>query len=158
MFAGRYFHSIDSKNRLMIPARYRDVLAEEKVRGLYATVDVFEGDRYLALYPTKGWEELLKRNEELARRDPDIALYVRKLLWDAEQLVPDKQGRLMMPERLMESAGLGNRVVLVGQGGHLEVWDEMRWKAFDAKAAGQLPKLQAKIYGQPDLAVRVQKP
>ena len=158
MFAGRYEHSIDAKNRLMIPARFRDVLAKESDRNLYVTVDVFDGEKFLAAYPSTAWAERMREDEALARKDPKIALYVRKVSWDAEIVKPDKQSRLVLSDRLIGAAGLGREVVLVGQGARMEVWDAARWRAVDARATERLANLQSQTYGRPDLSVKIEKP
>lgn len=120
MFIGEHSHTIDSKGRLSIPAKYRRDLAE----GIVATRGL---DRCLFLYPKRGWEAIAKRLAELPISQKKSRAFTRLMLagaWDADI---DQQGRLVIPEYLRAYAGIKKQVTVAGLYNRLEVWDEDRW-------------------------------
>ena len=121
MFFGEYEHSIDDKSRLTLPARFRDALGSGVVlgKGLDANVDV---------YPRASWTDVVEERlagsiRSRARRASCSASSSRGVV-DA---VPDKQGRVLVPPKLAERAGLEREVVVVGNYDHLEIWDRAAW-------------------------------
>jgi transcriptional regulator MraZ len=130
MFFGEYEHTIDDKNRLTLPARFREALAEGIVltRGLDACLDVFAREV---------WQERVA--SRLAELDP-LAAETRKLkrfffsaAADAEL---DKQGRVLVPPALARHAKLGREVVVAGVHDHLEIWDRRAWAEHVAVVEG----------------------
>ena len=117
MFLGEYEHTIDDKNRLTLPARFRDALADGVVltRGLDACLDV---------YPRSDWDALVEA--QLATLDPfsrearDLRRFFFSAASDAEL---DKQGRVLVPPALIRHGKLGREVVVAGINDHLEIWD-----------------------------------
>ena len=121
MFLGEYEHTIDDKNRLTLPARFRDALADGVVltRGL---------DECLDVYPRSDWNALVEA--QLATLDPfsrearDLRRFFFSAASDAEL---DKQGRVLVPPALTRHARLGREVVVAGVHDHLEIWDRAAW-------------------------------
>ncbi len=122
MFLGQYTHTLDGKGRVTIPSRFRDDLRGEVVltRGL---------DQCLTLYPMSVWEELAQKVNHLPITDPRGRALRRVFFADAVNMVPDRQGRILIPERLRAYAGLdlGQEVVVVGLDRFLELWNSERW-------------------------------
>jgi len=122
MFLGQYQYTLDSKGRVTIPSRFRDELVGEVVltRGL---------DRCLAGYPMDVWSELVQKVNALPITDPRGRALRRIFFADAVNVEPDRQGRVVVPERLREYAGLepGSEVVIVGLDRFLELWEPQRW-------------------------------
>ena len=116
MLLGAYDHSIDDKNRVTLPARFRASFQEGLVltRGMYAKAD---------------WEQLVQ--SRLATLDPlsrESRLMQRFFFSGAAEVEPDKQGRVMVPQALVEAAGLTKDVVVAGVYDHLEIWDRATWR------------------------------
>jgi MraZ protein len=122
MLLGEFEHTIDEKNRLTLPAKFRQALAPGLVltRGLDACVGV---------YPAADWYRL--RESRLAELDPfsaEARALQRFFYAGAVETEPDRQGRVMLPPALIEHGGLGREVTVVGLGDRLEIWDRAAWR------------------------------
>jgi MraZ protein len=130
MFFGEYEHTIDDKNRLTLPARFRDALAAGVVltRGLDECLDVFS---------RADWDVLV--DGRLAPLDPfskearELKRFFFSAASDAEL---DKQGRVLVPPALARHARLGREVVVAGVHDHLEIWDRAAWADHVTKVEG----------------------
>ena len=122
MFLGEYRHSIDNKDRLTIPARYRELLDEGAyiLRGL---------DRNLMVYTSKAFDILSRRIFQMNTADPLARTLRRLVIGSASRVEIDKAGRILIPEFLCQKAGIlcDHEVVLVGQGDYFEIWSSEEW-------------------------------
>ncbi len=120
MFLGRFEHSIDTKGRLALPARYRDNLADGVVvtRGF---------DSCLLIYPMAVWSPLASKVSQLSISDPDVRALRRLLFSEAADLELDKQGRILIPSDLRNYAELDREAVIVGMHTFIEIWSPARW-------------------------------
>ncbi len=118
---GTFERSLDAKDRLMLPARLQEDLGYE----CYLTMGV---DRCLALYPESSWQVFTRRFMDLpvsqGRR-------MRSLFANAVKCRPDSQGRIGIPARLKEYAGIGKDVAIIGVHNRAEIWDLNAWRASD---------------------------
>ncbi|MBP5159175.1 MAG: division/cell wall cluster transcriptional repressor MraZ [Lachnospiraceae bacterium] len=121
MFMGEFNHTIDNKNRVIVPARFRDGLGDRFVvcAGL---------DGCLYLYPMKDWEEFAAGLMELPFTKEARELQ-RHFMQSASECELDKQGRILIPGKLRSFAGLIKDVVFVGVIGKIELWDPERLEA-----------------------------
>ena len=105
MFMGEYGHSLDPKGRLIIPSKFREALGERFVitRSL---------DPCLCIYAMEDWQRQL----------------VRFFLSGANEVEPDRQGRVLIPGNLREAAGIDRDVILVGVGSRIEIWSREAWE------------------------------
>lgn len=120
MFLGEFVHTIDEKGRLTIPARFRDDLEG----GLVVTCGI---DRCLAIYPMKAWKRLAKKVSALPMTDRRARAFRRLVFANASDSIPDKQGRVLIPPRLREYAGLDGAVVVTGLNTYIELWNSDSW-------------------------------
>lgn len=120
MFLGEYTHTIDGKGRLTIPARFRGMLAA----GLVVTRGF---DQNLIVFPLDGWKELANRIGERPLSDEDMRAFRRRVFSGAVDLVPDKQGRILMPSYLRDFASIDGEVVIAGMYDYLEIWSAEAW-------------------------------
>ncbi|HEX6137128.1 MAG TPA: division/cell wall cluster transcriptional repressor MraZ [Casimicrobiaceae bacterium] len=130
---------LDAKGRLAIPARHRDGLAAGNDGHLVVTAD---HGGCLLIYPLTTWEPIQARLMELSSFDDKIRSLQRLIVGHADDVEIDAAGRILIPPALRRYAGLDKRVVLVGQGQKLELWDEMKWQAQVARTVafpGALP-------------------
>lgn len=123
MFIGEYSHTIDTKGRLSVPAKFRQHLKEGVVvtRGL---------DHCLFVYSKKEWETIATKLAQLPFSQKKSRAFTRLMLagaWDAEL---DSQGRIMVPEYLRTYATVTKRVVVTGLYNRLEIWDEAAWQHY----------------------------
>jgi len=123
--------SLDSKGRLGVPARYREALYLYGEGRLVMTADP---SRCLLIYPQPVWEPIQKKLMALSSFDERIRTLQRLLVGYADDVTLDGAGRALVAPSLRQYAQLDHRVVLVGQGGHFELWDEGLWQAQMAQA------------------------
>ncbi len=121
MFLGQYVHSFDEKNRLTVPAKYRELISEGAfvVQGL---------DRNLMVLTPAAFDIIYQRIMAMNLTDPTARLLRRIILGNASQLEVDKAGRILLPQNLREFAGLNQEAVLVGQGDYFEIWEPALWQ------------------------------
>ena len=121
MFMGEYNHTIDVKGRLIVPTKFREQLGE-------AFVVAIGNDGCLAFYTNESWKDLITKIQALPANEK-IRNYVRIVIGSSDTLVTDKQGRVLIPGKLREHAGLEKDVVLVGVIDKIEVWDKKKYEA-----------------------------
>ncbi len=122
MFMGEYSHSVDAKGRIIIPAKYREELGEKFVitKGM---------DGCLFVLPEEAFRELTDQLKALPLSVKDSRTLVRHFSGAAAEGELDKQGRVLVPAKLREHAGLDKDVVLVGVLDKIEVWSRERWES-----------------------------
>ena len=133
MFHGAVQLNLDSKGRLAIPARYRDMLLAHCAGQLVLTADA---DGCLLLYPQPEWQPIREKLMQLSAFNSRIRALQRFLVGHAEDVVMDTAGRVLISPTLRNYAVLDKRVMLIGQGNKFEVWDEARWQAQHEKMTG----------------------
>lgn len=125
---GQYQHSVDAKGRLFIPAKLRDELGDT----FYVTISAT--DRCLTVYSEAGWQRLTEQFESLpytkARK------VIRLIYSNAAKCEPDSQGRILLPQKLREYAGLKKDVVVAGVSTRAEIWDAEKWAELEAQELG----------------------
>lgn len=127
MFRGVHHLSLDAKGRMAMPARQRDRLQSLCAGQLVATIDT--QSRCLLVYPLPTWEDLEREIQKLPTLNPAVRRFQRLLIGYASDIECDGSGRVLMPPSLREYARLERKVVLVGQGNKMELWDEDTWLA-----------------------------
>ena len=118
-------HTIDSKNRMSLPAAFRQRLQ----RGSNAPPILTNANRCLDLYPFEDWEEFEERIVSIAAVDPEAQSYARMMISGATECPIDKQGRILVPPHLRSYAGLEREVTVAGVGPKIELWDAARFEA-----------------------------
>ena len=120
MFMSEYNHTIDAKGRLIIPAKFREVLGQEFV--------VSKGmDGCLFVYANDDWNAFEQKLTSLPLINKEARKFARFFLAGAAQVELDKQGRILLPAALREFAELDKDVVLVGVGSRVEIWSKEKW-------------------------------
>ncbi len=120
MFMGTYGHSIDAKGRVIVPAKFREVLGDSFV----VTLGL---DGCLFVYPEEEWEDFVKQLKELPGSKEARKLQ-RYFMEGAAPCDVDKQGRVLIPSSLREKVGLDKDVVFVGVMSKIEIWSKERWE------------------------------
>lgn len=127
-YLGSYQHQIDEKGRLSLPAPFRREAADEPM----VLVRVF--DDALSLLPQATWAGVAEGLREVQRRNPGMRARVLAITAQATEVVPDKQGRILVPPRLQQAVGIDGQVLIVGAIDRIELWNPER---FDAATARQ---------------------
>ena len=144
MLLGEYAHTIDDKNRLTLPAKFRERLADGGVvtRGL---------DGCLYLFPRDQWDSLAEgRLAELDLLSREGRLMQRHFFSAAVEAEPDKQGRIMLSPALIEHAKLGREVVVAGVYDHLEIWDRAVWREHLTEVEGSAQHVAERLAAKRD--------
>ncbi len=129
MLLGEYKHTIDSKGRIIIPSKFREKLGENFIvtRGL---------DGCLFGYPAKEWEEVEEKLQKLPMAKRDARKFTRFFYSAATECKIDKQGRVNLPQKLIDFADIEKNCYLVGVSNRFEIWSEENWDTFTEEAEG----------------------
>jgi transcriptional regulator MraZ len=148
VFNGRFDHAIDEKGRVSIPARFRDVLEREGHDRMYITNFIFERERLLELYPPAEWERMVKKFADRKTGDRAAQLFETFYIGGAHEVQVDRQGRILIPPKLREFAGLGREVTFSARHNRFQLWDRATLDKILKSAEEQLladPEFLAKI-------------
>ncbi len=127
---GQYEHALEARNRLFIPARFREHLA---ARRAVLTLGL---DGCLFLYPETAWGTLTARLRQQADSTPDMRAFVRVFFSHAFPVELDRQGRILIPQTLLGLAGIRREAVIIGVNDRVEIWGRERWAAYRRRAQG----------------------
>lgn len=122
MFLGEFSHTLDGKGRLTIPSKFRERLDA----GLVVTRSPM--DRCLLVFPMSEWEKIAAKVSELPLADPRSAQLRRAFFSAAEDLTLDKQGRVLLSQRLRDLAQIDNEIVVAGVNTFIELWQPTLWQ------------------------------
>ena len=138
MLIGEYIHTLDTKKRLSLPAKFRKELGKEVVvtRGL---------DNCLFVYSLKEWEKISDRLGELSIGQSDTRGFNRFMLSGAVEVDVDYAGRILIPEFLKGFAELTNKVILAGIHNRIEIWNEKAWSLYKKKIERKADQLAEKL-------------
>ena len=143
MYLGSYQHQIDDKGRLSLPAPFRDRSgADEGMVLVHAFPDC------LTLYPLATWADVVTRLRERLRLEPEARPWVLRITSNAQEVSPDKQGRILVPQRLQEAVGISGAATVVGNIDRVEIWDPDRFAGMsDDIPEADASRLRHQIFG-----------
>jgi len=122
MFLGQYRHSLDDKGRMIVPARFRDLLT--------GTIYVTQGfDQNLRVLPEAAFVSIYERVTEMSSTNPTARQLRRLIFSTAQQVDIDNNGRILIPKYLREVANLSSEAIVVGVGEALEIWSPEAWNS-----------------------------
>ncbi len=123
MLLGEYEHTIDGKNRVTLPARFRAAFAQ----GVFLARGV---DRCVVLYTPESWERHISSRlggmDQMSRRTRDMRRLIYAGAMDAQL---DRQGRVVLSPALIDHANLDHEVIVAGLLDHAEIWHRASWRA-----------------------------
>lgn len=138
MFLGTYTPRLDDKGRLILPAKFRDQLADGLV--------VAKGQEHcLAIYTTQGFSQEAARAMAGPSTLRGIRDFQRMYASGASEETPDKQGRVTIPPLLRDYAGLSGQVAVIGAFNRIEVWDLAAWESYQAAQEERFAQLDGEI-------------
>lgn len=149
-FIGQYIARLDAKNRAFLPAPFRRVLQESDKQRLIIRKDYFEN--CLIIYPLNQWmAEIEKVRSKLNRFDASQQMVYRKLISEAQEVILDNSGRMLIPRYLLDKVGISQDILFVGMEQTIEMWapavaDAENQQHFmtDADFAGELKNFMTK--------------
>lgn len=124
---GKYDGRMDPQARIVIPQKFRDALELGLVlaRGF---------DLCIEAYPPVEWEQHKKQFSQFSHLDPNARLLRRLIFSSAYNVIPDRQGRVVLPKELREYARIEDEVVMTGQDTYFEIWSPGQWREQDARS------------------------
>jgi MraZ protein len=133
-FMGTYTPKLDEKGRLILPAKFRDRLSEGLVvtKGQEKCLDVFPSDVFM---------EEANRARARGMSSRSGRDQIRMLFASAEEITPDKQGRIAIPAPLRDYAAISREVVVIGVMDRVQIWEPSRWRDYDAAAQESFAEL-----------------
>jgi MraZ protein len=123
VFLGTHSPRLDEKGRIILPAKFREELAE----GLVLTRGQ---ERCIYVFSQKEFERIHESMREAPLSSKQARDYIRVFLSGASDEVPDKQGRVTIPQALRAYAGLGRELAVIGAGTRAEIWDADAWNEY----------------------------
>ncbi len=138
MLIGEYKHTIDEKNRVSLPAKFRKELGKKIVltRGL---------DNCLFIYTEKEWGKIAEKIAALSMGQADTRGFNRFMLAGAIETEVDSIGRILLPDFLKIFAHVSEKVVITGVHNRVEVWDEKIWGEYKEKIEKQADTLAERL-------------
>ncbi len=138
MLLGEYTHTVDEKNRISLPSKFRKEVGKKVVitHGL---------DNCLFLYPLAEWEKISAKLAELGMGQADTRGFNRFMLAGAVETDVDAIGRILIADFHREFAELKNRVVFTGVHNRVEIWNEKAWKEYKRKIEKQADTMAEKL-------------
>ncbi|QWU14946.1 MraZ protein [Paenibacillus sophorae] len=138
MFMGEYQHSIDDKGRIIIPAKFRELLGASFVatRGL---------DSCLFVYPMEEWAIMEQKLKSLPLMKSDARAFSRFFFSGATECQWDKQGRVTLPANLREYAKLNKDCVILGVSNRVEIWNKELWEQYFGQSEESFNEIAEKL-------------
>lgn len=138
MLIGEYTHTIDDKNRISLPSKFRKEMGKKVVltHGL---------DNCLFLYSISEWQKISEKLSNLPMGQADTRGFNRFMLAGAIEVEIDTIGRILIPDFLKDFATLKSKAVFAGVHNRVELWDEVKWGAYKKRIEGQADKMAEKL-------------
>jgi MraZ protein len=122
-FLGEHSPRLDEKGRMVLPAKFRD--------GFAGGLVLAKGQgRCITMWPADEWSEYADRVTKASQTDPKVLAYQRVLFSGAFDQIPDRQGRITVPQLLREYAALDREVIVTGKNTVAEIWDKSSWQEY----------------------------
>lgn len=140
MLIGEFIHTIDEKNRISLPAKFRKEMGGELVitPGL---------DNCLFLFTKKEWAKISEKLSNFSMLSADNRSFNRFMFGGATEVSVDSIGRMLLPDFLKDRANLKTKAALVGVQNRLEIWNDKAWADYKKKVASQADSLAERLGG-----------
>jgi MraZ protein len=128
MWYGTYTHTLDVKDRFILPAKFREKIKELGSRKFYLTRGL---DGCLFLFAYEVWRDLEEKLKSLSFTKQQSRFFNRLYFSGASEVEIDSQGRVTLPHYLKEYGGISKDIVIIGVADRIEIWDRKKWEEFD---------------------------
>ena len=135
MFLGEFQHTVDDKGRVVLPAKFRDLLSRGAI--------VSKGDGCLFIYTVEEFEQVAQGLREKSRTSGSAREAARSFFAGATDVTPDKQGRLTIPQTLRDYAHLEKDVTVLGVYSRIELWDKGAWQTRQSSGDASLSDIES---------------
>ena len=140
MFMGEYHHNIDEKGRIVIPTKFREILADNFIvtRGI---------EKCLYVYAKKDWNKLVDKLNTLPFTKKDARNFIRSFFSGATECEFDRQGRTCIASPLIVYAGLTKECIIIGANDRIEIWDATAWNELLCENEEKLSDIAENLFG-----------
>ena len=127
MFYGEFRHSIDRKGRLILPAKFRDICKEHGIERFFLTRGL---DKCLFMFSEEEWRVQEQKFKSASFTKQEVRNFNRMFFSGALDIIPDKQGRFIVPQYLKDYALIKKDAIVIGVANRIEIWDQKAWEDF----------------------------
>ncbi len=127
MFYGEYEHKLDNKGRIIIPSKFREISKENYIEKFYITRGL---DVCLFMFPQDEWKTQEAKFKNLSFTKRESRKFNRLFFSGAVEIIPDKQGRILLPSYLKSYASIKRDIMLIGVSNRIEIWSMEKWDEF----------------------------
>ncbi|MFA5088457.1 MAG: division/cell wall cluster transcriptional repressor MraZ [Candidatus Omnitrophota bacterium] len=133
MFYGEYSHTIDRKGRLILPAKFREISKEHGIEKFFVTRGL---DKCLFMFGEDEWRAQEQKFKSMSFTKQESRNFNRLFFSGAVEVIPDKQGRFIIPQYLKDYAKVRRDTIVIGISNRIEIWDSQTWNDFYAQSSG----------------------
>ena len=127
MFYGEYVHSIDRKGRLILPSKFREVAKSNFIEKFFITRGL---DKCLFMFSEEEWRSQEQKFKIIPFTKQQARTFNRLYFSGAQEVIVDKQGRILIPQYLKDFAQIKRDIVVVGVSNRIEIWSKDLWEKF----------------------------
>ncbi len=142
MFYGEYSHSIDRKGRLILPAKFREVAKANFIEKFFLTRGL---DKCLFMFSEEEWRLQENKFKAVSFTKQEGRTFNRLYFSGAMEVIPDRQGRILLPQYLKDFAGIKKELVIVGVSNRIEIWSNDLWKDFYGNSRQSFEQIAEKL-------------
>jgi len=142
MFYGEYLHSIDRKGRLILPAKFREVAKGNFIEKFFVTRGL---DKCLFMFSEEEWRSQEAKFKAISFTKQEARTFNRIYFSGAGEVVPDRQGRILLPQYLKDFADIKKDVVIVGVSNRIEIWSKDKWQEFYGNSRQSFESIAEKL-------------
>ena len=142
MFYGEFKHTLDRKQRIIIPAKFREALKEHYVERFFITRGL---DKCLFMFAEDEWKVQEQKFKSLSFTKAESRKFNRLYFSGASEMIPDKQGRILIPDYLRGYAEIKKEVYVIGVSNRIEIWSQQLWEEYYAKSKDTFEDVAEKL-------------
>lgn len=145
MFYGEFKHTLDRKQRIIIPSKFREVVKEQGIEKFYITRGL---DKCLFMFTEDEWRVQEQKFKTMPFTKAESRRFNRLYFSGACEMLPDRQGRILIPSYLRDYADIKKEVYLVGVSNRVEIWSEKNWEEYYLESKDSFEDVAEKIIEQ----------
>jgi len=142
MFYGEFQHNIDNKGRVILPSKVRDVSKEFGIEKFFLTRGL---DKCIFMFTEAEWKLQEQKFKSMSFTKQQTRSFNRLFFSGAVDVVPDKQGRFIIPSYLKDYAAINREVIIIGVSNRLEIWDRKNWEDFYSQSSSSFEQIAENI-------------
>jgi len=144
MFYGEFFHQIDRKGRLVLPSKIREAAKNNFIEKFFITRGL---DKCLFMFGEDEWRSQEQKFKTMSFTKSEHRQFNRLFFSGAMEMIPDKQGRILIPQYLKDFAGVKRDIVVVGISNRVELWAKDVWDEFYQHSQSAFEEVSEKLIG-----------